>query len=451
MKQNIRYGRPDATDEEIFAAARAAEIHELILALPQGYDTSVGERGGRLSGGQRQRIAIARALVRNPGILVLDEATSALDPGTEAALNRTLEQASHGRTLLSVTHRLEAIANYDLILVFDEGVLLEQGRHAELVARQGLYASLVRKQTGLHVGEDGAAVIAPEKLRELPVLQKLPDAMLVEIAALFSTHTVEADREVFREGDPADKFYLIVRGRVAASKRLGDTETRLRVMEIGDAFGEIALLTDTPRTETILALTTTTLLALSREHFHRVYSRSRELRLALGAMAEAREQAEQNAESVNRFMFGGPVAPAGPASETPALPEQLQGVPLLHQVPAELRVEAAAMFSLMELPAGQVVFREGQPGDAFYIIVSGRVGVTKQFPDGARGLGSMGPGDAFGEIALLDNSPRTATLRTEAATELLRLPKEQFDQLMQRAPVLLDQLRTLAASRRAAH
>lgn len=448
VKQNIRYGRLDATDEEIFAAARAAEIHDLVLALPQGYDTPVGERGGRLSGGQRQRVAIARALLRNPGILVLDEATSALDPGTEAALNRTLEQASRGRTVLSVTHRLEAIENYDLILVFDKGALVEQGRHAELVARQGLYSKLVRKQTGLHVAADGTAAIAPEKLRELPVLQKVPDAMLAEIAALFTTHTVEAEREVFREGDPADNFYLIVRGRVAAYKTLGETETRLRVMETGDAFGEIALLMDKPRTATIRTLAPTTLLALSREHFQRVFSRSRELRLALGEMAEAREQAENTTESVNRFMFSGPVAAT--TAEAPAMPEQLQGVPLLHHVPPELRMEVAGIFTAMELPAGQIVFREGQPGDAFYIIVSGRVSVTKQFPDGPRVLGSMGPGDAFGEIALLDNSPRTATLRSEQAAMLLRLPREQFDQLIERAPGLHEQLEALAAQRRTA-
>ena len=450
VKANIRYGRPDATDEEIFAAARAAEIHDLILSLPQGYDTLVGERGGRLSGGQRQRVAIARALVRNPGILVLDEATSALDPGTEAALNRTLEQAGHGRTVLSVTHRLDAITNYDLILVFDKGVLVQQGRHADLVAQEGLYAKLVRKQTGMHVSADGTAAINPEKLRELPVLQKVPEAMLVEIAALFATQTVEAGRDVFREGDAADNFYLIVRGRVGVYKLVGGTETRLRILETGDAFGEIALLTDTPRNATIRALATTTLLALSREHFQRLFSRSRELRIALGELADAREQAENTAETVDQFLLGGPASLATTTAEAPALPEQLQGVPLLHLMPAELRMEAAAMFTTLELPAGQLVFREGQPADAFYLLVSGRVGVTKQFPEGPRALGSMGAGDAFGEIALLDNSPRTATLRTEEATTLLRLPREQFAQFVERAPAIHEHLRTLAAKRRAA-
>ncbi|MEN9572850.1 MAG: hypothetical protein RL514_705 [Verrucomicrobiota bacterium] len=448
VKQNIRYGRLDATDADIFAAARAAEIHDLILTLPQGYDTLVGERGGRLSGGQRQRVAIARALLRNPGILVLDEATSALDPGTEAALNRTLEQAGRGRTVLSVTHRLDAIEHYSLILVFDKGVLVEQGRHADLVARQGLYAKLVRKQTGLHVSADGTAAIAPEKLHELPVLQTVPATMLAELAALFTTRTVEAGRDVFREGDQPDNFYLIVRGRVAAYKMVGGTETEIRVMEMGDAFGEIALIMDKPRTATIRALATTTLLALSREHFQRVFSRSRELRLALGALADAREQAENTTESVHRFMFS---EPHGAAPAASALPEQLHGTPLLHLVPPALRMEAAGMFTALELPAGQIIFREGEPADAFYVIASGRVAVTKRFAEGARALGDMGAGDAFGEIALLDDSPRTATLRTEEATTLLRLPREQFNHFLERAPGVHERLRDLAAKRRAAH
>ncbi|PAW82641.1 MAG: hypothetical protein B9S33_14970 [Pedosphaera sp. Tous-C6FEB] len=448
VRQNIRYGRLNATDEEIVAAARAAEIHDLILTLPQGYDTLVGERGGRLSGGQRQRVAIARALLRNPGILVLDEATSALDPGTEAALNRTLEQAGRGRTVLSVTHRLEAIENYSLILVFDKGVLVEQGRHADLVARQGLYARLVRKQTGLHVSADGSAAIDPEKLRELPVLQKVPDAMLAELAALFTTHTVETGREVFREGDPADNFYLIVRGRVEACKRVGETETRLRVMETGDAFGEIALLTETPRTATIRALAATTLLVLTREHFQRLFSRSRELRIALGEMADARARTENTAETASRFMLGVASELEAAKPEAPALPEQLHGLPLLHHLPPELRMEAAEMFTALELPAGQLIFREGQPADAFYLIVSGQVAVSRNFPEGARTLGSMGPGAAFGEIALLEDSPRTATLRTAQPTTLLRLPREQFAQLIERAPAFHQELRHLAAQRR---
>jgi ATP-binding cassette subfamily B protein len=145
IRENIRMGKLDASDAEVEAAARQAEMHEFIMKLPQGYATLVGERGGRLSGGQRQRIAISRAILRDPQILVLDEATSALDSETEAAINRTLERLGKGRTVVSVTHRLATIANCDRIFVLDRGSLVESGSHSELVARNGLYARLWAK------------------------------------------------------------------------------------------------------------------------------------------------------------------------------------------------------------------------------------------------------------------------------------------------------------------
>ena len=148
VRENIRMGRPGATDAEVESAARAAEIHEVIVRMPEGYDTLVGERGGLLSGGQRQRVAIARALVRNPSLLILDEATSALDPESEAAINETIERVSLGRTVVSVTHRLSSVVNYDRILVFHEGRLIEQGTHEDLLYRGGTYAAMWRRQTG---------------------------------------------------------------------------------------------------------------------------------------------------------------------------------------------------------------------------------------------------------------------------------------------------------------
>jgi len=139
LRENIRQGRLDASDTEIEQAAQAAEIHDFILSLPEGYDTRAGEGGGQLSGGQRQRIALARAILRDPAILVLDEATSALDPATEAAINATLEKLSQNRTVVSVTHRLTSVANLDQIFVMDKGKLVEQGRHKELLNLKGIY------------------------------------------------------------------------------------------------------------------------------------------------------------------------------------------------------------------------------------------------------------------------------------------------------------------------
>jgi ATP-binding cassette subfamily B protein len=149
IRENIRYGNLSARDEEIIAAAKAAEIHDVITRLPQGYDTVIGEGGCNLSGGQRQRIAIARALVGDPAVLILDEATSALDPLTEARVNRSLLMGGLGRTVVAVTHRLASAIHFDQICVFDKGRLIERGCHSELLARRGIYYNLWREQNGV--------------------------------------------------------------------------------------------------------------------------------------------------------------------------------------------------------------------------------------------------------------------------------------------------------------
>jgi ATP-binding cassette subfamily B protein len=144
--ENIRYGNPQATDDAVKAAAKAAFAHEFISELPQGYDTFLGERGVRLSGGQRQRIAIARAMLKNPPLLLLDEATSALDAESERMVQAALESAMRDRTTLVIAHRLATVQKADLIVVLDHGRLVEQGTHAELVAKGGVYAGLAALQ-----------------------------------------------------------------------------------------------------------------------------------------------------------------------------------------------------------------------------------------------------------------------------------------------------------------
>jgi ATP-binding cassette, subfamily B, bacterial len=148
VRENLAYGRPDASDADLEQAARLAEAHEFICDLPQGYDTVVGERGQKLSGGQRQRLSIARAILKDPPILVLDEATSSVDNETEAAIQRSLELVARGRSVIVIAHRLSTVRHAEHIHVLENGQVVEAGNHDELVAARGLYAALWRIQTG---------------------------------------------------------------------------------------------------------------------------------------------------------------------------------------------------------------------------------------------------------------------------------------------------------------
>ena len=147
VRENLRFARPDAGDDEVEAAARAAQIHDLIAALPEGYDTVVGERGYRFSGGEKQRLAIARTILRNPPILVLDEATSALDTRTERLVQEALERLAEGRTTIAIAHRLSTVRDADQIIVLDHGHVVETGTHEELLSAGGRYAELVARDT----------------------------------------------------------------------------------------------------------------------------------------------------------------------------------------------------------------------------------------------------------------------------------------------------------------
>jgi ATP-binding cassette subfamily B protein len=156
IRENLRFACPQASDEEIEEAARAAQIHELISSLPDGYETPVGERGYRFSGGEKQRMAIARTILRNPPVLILDEATSALDTETERAVQGALDELSRGRTTIAIAHRLSTIRDADQIVVLDGGAIVERGTHEELLSLGGRYASLASDAV---MGEEPSALV----------------------------------------------------------------------------------------------------------------------------------------------------------------------------------------------------------------------------------------------------------------------------------------------------
>ena len=171
IAENIAYGKPGAVRAEIVAAARAANAHEFILRLPQGYDSLVGERGQGLSGGERQRISIARALLIDPRILILDEATSSVDTETEKEIQKALDNLVLGRTTIAIAHRLSTLRNADRLVVMDRGQVVEVGPHEELMAKQGAYWRLYQAQTRRTEGGDHAG-----ESDTLPILSSLLSA-----------------------------------------------------------------------------------------------------------------------------------------------------------------------------------------------------------------------------------------------------------------------------------
>ncbi|MGI9147214.1 MAG: ABC transporter transmembrane domain-containing protein [Chloroflexota bacterium] len=268
IRENIRLGKPGASDAEVEEAARQAEMHEMVLALPDGYDTLVGERGGRLSGGQRQRVAIARAMIRDPAILILDEATSALDPTTEAAVNATLQRVGLGRTTISVSHRLAGIAHADQIYVLDRGTVVEHGTHPDLLDQGGLYARLWAEQTAAVATAGTPATPDVGRLKNIPLFDGLAVGELAGLARRLHAERFAPGDSIITQGDAGEKLYLLEHGQVeVVAVDPAGGERRLATLQRGDYFGEVALVRDVRRTATIRALTSTLVDTLSKQDF----------------------------------------------------------------------------------------------------------------------------------------------------------------------------------------
>jgi ATP-binding cassette subfamily B protein len=272
VRDNIRLGKPDASNGEVERAAEAARLHEAIADLRDGYDTQVGERGEALSGGQRQRVALARALVRDPAILLLDEATSALDPRTEAEFNAALSQIGRTCTIVTVTHRLGGAIAADRIFVIADGRLVEQGTHGDLVMQDGAYAGLWAMQASISVADDGmSAEVSPRRLRLIPLLSALDDTLLERLAQYFVPESVGRGRDIVTQGDPGDRFYVLARGSAdVVQTDANGSERWLRTLVDGDHFGELALLRKEPRSATVRARTACLVLSLASQHFERL-------------------------------------------------------------------------------------------------------------------------------------------------------------------------------------
>jgi ABC-type multidrug transport system ATPase subunit len=297
VRENIAIGRPDATDAEVADAARAAQLTSYIDALPAGYDTVLGERGVRMSGGQRQRLAIARALLRDPRILILDEATSALDPHTEAEIQETLAAAATGRTTISITHRLTSATSADRIFVLDQGRLVEEGTHADLVDAAGLYQRLYDEQTGraAPVLEATATIAA---LRRVPLFASLDADTLASVATRLTRERVAEGAAVVRQGEPGDALYVVARGRLEVLLVVGEEERRVNTLADGDFFGEMALLTGEPRSATVRAVSATELYRLGHDDFTTLLDQEPAMRTAVTQTIRERRNALERIAAV---------------------------------------------------------------------------------------------------------------------------------------------------------
>jgi NHLM bacteriocin system ABC transporter peptidase/ATP-binding protein len=403
VAENLRLFSPNAPMDHVVQAARVAQIHDDILALPRGYETRVSSNGGALSGGQRQRLALARAIVHRPPIMILDEATSALDAVTEAAIERYL--STRACTRVVIAHRLSTVRDADTIFVLDGGRIVERGRHDELAAAGGLYARLL---AGEH--EQRAAPVAPPERQavtagDLARVEALGDWSEEERGEL-AEHLVRADfsggARVVEQDARATGLFFLLEGTVAIElAEPGLAAWTVAELGPGAVFGEIGLLDGSPSSASVLARSDVRLLHLPYGRFQELLQRGDLLAvraiLALGAIVaeRTREAFRRHAELAAKKQRAEPAEPERRGGHAVPLANTLLGASLDR---AELDA-VEALGTRTAFSRGETLFELGAPADTIFVLLSGHVALRR--PE-AGTLGVADPGAILGESSAFD-------------------------------------------------